>query len=319
MIPLAEDVLAGQTRAIARAISRVENGHPDKEALIDALYPHGGTSLILGLTGPPGSGKSSLLDLLIDKERSAGKSIAVIAVDPTSPFSGGAILGDRLRMQKHATDDHVFIRSMASRGHLGGVAGATSDAIKVLDAAGFDIIIIETIGVGQTEIDIVELSDIVMLVLVPGLGDEIQALKAGVMEIGDIFIVNKSDRDDADKVKAHIEYVLNFKYMEKPDQKNPIVMTSAVKQDGINTLRDTIQTYYQTILNNGMLEQKRKQRIKAEIKNLITAKIKSKVEAFLHDQGSIEAMVDGLYEKKRSPYAIINEKLNRFLQEKQSI
>ncbi|HHJ53793.1 MAG TPA: methylmalonyl Co-A mutase-associated GTPase MeaB, partial [Caldithrix abyssi] len=197
---MVERILNGDTRAVARAISWIENEHPEKEQLIDALYPHAGRAAVWGITGPPGSGKSSLVNLIIKIQRAKGKKVAVIAVDPSSPFSGGAILGDRIRMQNHATDTGVFIRSMASRGHLGGIAGATADAIKVLDAAGFDLILIETIGVGQTEIDIVGLSDLVLLVLVPGLGDEIQALKAGVMEIGDVFIVNKSDKADADRV-----------------------------------------------------------------------------------------------------------------------
>ncbi|MCK4715412.1 MAG: methylmalonyl Co-A mutase-associated GTPase MeaB, partial [Candidatus Marinimicrobia bacterium] len=207
---LARQVLQQNIRAIARAISLIENGveTKKKEKLIDTLHPHCGHGIIWGITGPPGAGKSTLLNRLIEQLRHDNKKVAVIAVDPSSPFTGGAILGDRLRMQKHATDDSVFIRSMASRGHLGGVAGATGDAIKIFDAAGYDHIIIETIGVGQTEIDVMELSDIVLLVLVPGLGDEIQALKAGVMEIGDIFIINKKDIDGADRLRTEVEYVL---------------------------------------------------------------------------------------------------------------
>ena len=181
MIELAENVVKGQSRAVARAISWIENDHKMKEPLIDQIYPYCGSAFVWGITGPPGSGKSSLVDHLIFRMRAVGKKVAVIAVDPSSPFSGGAILGDRIRMQKHATDEGVFIRSMASRGHLGGVSGSTADAIKILDAAGYDLILIETIGVGQTEIEVMELSDVVLLVLVPGLGDEIQALKAGVM------------------------------------------------------------------------------------------------------------------------------------------
>src|SRR6056297_1409848 len=195
---LVEKVLKGDIRAVAKAISMVENDADGKEAFIDAIYPECGHAVVWGVTGPPGAGKSTLVDKLIDRELKKGKKVAVVAVDPSSPFSGGAVLGDRLRMQSHATNPKVFIRSMASRGHLGGVAGATTDAVRVLDAAGYDLIIIESIGVGQTEIEIIEIADIVLLVLVPGMGDEIQALKAGVMEIGDIYVLNRKDYDGVD-------------------------------------------------------------------------------------------------------------------------
>ncbi|RKY55834.1 MAG: methylmalonyl Co-A mutase-associated GTPase MeaB, partial [Candidatus Neomarinimicrobiota bacterium] len=232
---LAYRVLKKEIRAIARSISLIENNmDPEgKETLIDYLHPHCGNAVVWGITGPPGAGKSSLLDRFIEIIRNNGKTVAVIAVDPSSPFSGGAILGDRLRMQKHATDDGVFIRSMASRGHLGGVAGATADAIKIFDAAGFDYIVIETIGVGQTEIEVVELADIVLLVLVPGLGDEIQAMKAGVMEIGDIFIINKKDIDGADRLRAEVEYVLSLKESNNTGFSHPISMSSATLNEGI--------------------------------------------------------------------------------------
>ena len=309
---LAEKVLAGEMRAVARAISHIENDHTQKEELIDTLYPHCGKAAVWGLTGPPGSGKSSLLDHIIDRERKRGSTVAVIAVDPSSPFSGGAILGDRLRMQKHATDSGVFIRSMASRGHLGGVAGATADVIKVLDAAGFDLIIIETIGVGQTEIDVVEMADVVLLLLVPGLGDEIQALKAGVMEIGDIFIINKSDRDDADKVRAEVEYVLGLKYTDDDDERNPVFMTSAKLNEGIDEMLAGVHAYFDKISNNGWLEQKRKKRIASEIKTILTAKIKNEVERYLREDNLLEHWVEQIYKGRRSPYAMINEKLQSF-------
>ena len=315
---LARNVLAGEMRAIARAISYIENDHPLKEELIDELYPRCGQAAVWGLTGPPGSGKSSLLDHIIDRERKQGSKVAVIAVDPSSPFSGGAILGDRLRMQKHATDAGVFIRSMASRGHLGGVAGATADVIKVLDAAGFDLIIIETIGVGQTEIDVMEMADVVLLLLVPGLGDEIQALKAGVMEIGDVFIINKSDRDDADKVRAEVEYVLGLKYMDDDEDRNPVFMTSAKLNEGIDEMLQGVHDYFQKIRGNGWLEQKRKKRIASEIKTILTAKIKNEVERYLRGQNLLEQWVEQIYQGRRSPYAMINEKLQSFAWEYQA-
>lgn len=309
MNQLAQQVLNGNTRAIARAISHIENNHPEKEILIDSLYSHGGNAVVWGLTGPPGSGKSSLLNLIIRKERDKGKKIAVIAVDPSSPFSGGAVLGDRLRMQKHAVDSGVFIRSMASRGHLGGVSGAAGDVIKILDAAGFDLIIIETIGVGQTEIDIVEMADIVLLVLVPGLGDEIQALKAGVMEIGDVFIVNKSDRDDATKVRAEIEYVLHMKAPGEFDVPNPVVMTSVLENSGIDELLDQTELYLAAILANGFLEQKRKKRIARELKIIISGKVREQVNRQLNLDERIRKWAEAAYKKEVKPYAFINDKL----------
>jgi LAO/AO transport system kinase len=312
LTPLAQEVLNGNTRAIARAITQIENDHPDREALIDSLYSYSGNAMVLGLTGPPGSGKSTLLNLMIRRERAQGKKVAVIAVDPSSPFSGGAILGDRLRMQRHSTDEGVFIRSMASRGHLGGVAGATGDVIKVLDAAGFDIIIIETIGVGQTEIDIVEMADVVLLVLVPGLGDEIQALKAGVMEIGDIFIINKSDRDDAAKVKAEVEYVLHLKMSAENTGTNPIVMTSALEESGLEELQETIHTYYQSLKSGGRLEEKRKKRIAREMKLILLAKVRDHVNQEMDLDRHISEWVEAAYQKQVKPYAFINEKLNAF-------
>ena len=244
-----------------------------------------------------------------EKAPTKGKKIAIVAVDPSSPFSGGAVLGDRLRMQKHAVDNGVFIRSMASRGHLGGVSGAAGDVIKVLDAAGFDLIIIETIGVGQTEIDIVEMADIVLLVLVPGLGDEIQALKAGVMEIGDVFIVNKSDRDDAAKVQAEIEYVLHMKTPGEYDVPNPVVMTSALEKSGIDELLEQIEQYLAAVSENGFLEQKRKKRIARELKIIVSGKVREKVNRQLKLDERIQNWADAAYNKEVKPYAFINEQL----------
>lgn len=311
-----DKIIEGNIRAVSRAISLVENDGRDKEALIDQLYPNCGSAVVWGVTGPPGAGKSTLVDKLIKRERAQDHKVAVIAVDPSSPFSGGAILGDRLRMQRHATDPNVFIRSMASRGHLGGVAGATSDAIKVFDAAGFDVIIIETIGVGQTEVEIIEISDIVLLVLVPGMGDEIQALKAGVMEIGDIFIVNKKDHHGADKLKAEVEYVLNLKDT-KNSESNPVVMTNANLDEGIQQLHESIYEYLETIKNNQQLKGNRKKRLVTEIKNILTAKMVEQFSNYVDINQEIEKWSEQVYNGQIRPYQLINDKIQSFIKELQ--
>lgn len=286
-----------------------------KETLIDHLHPHCGNAVVWGITGPPGAGKSSLLDRFIEIIRNNGKTVAVIAVDPSSPFSGGAILGDRLRMQKHATDDGVFIRSMASRGHLGGVAGATADAIKIFDAAGFDYIVIETIGVGQTEIEVVELADIVLLVLVPGLGDEIQAMKAGVMEIGDIFIINKKDIDGADRLRAEVEYVLSLKESNNTGFSHPISMSSATLNEGIDETFQMIEKYYITLKTSGRLNDMRKERIEKELRHIASAKIMARANTFLKIDQRLDSWVDEVFQKKVSPYKLLNKKIGEFLKE----
>jgi len=317
-LKLVPHVLAGETRSIARAMTWIENERDGKEALIDEIFPHCGRAVVWGITGPPGAGKSTLTDQLITRERRRGHRVGVIAVDPSSPFSGGAILGDRLRMQQHATDDGVFIRSMASRGHLGGVAGATGDAIKVLDAAGFDTIILETIGVGQTEIDVMELADIVLLVMVPGLGDEIQALKAGVMEIGDVFVVNKADRDGAEKVASEIGYVLDMKYVEHPSDRNPISLVSALKNEGVDKLMDTLDSYLSKTEASGALSGKRRARIESEIRRIAARKVEETVYRQLDFEGQVEAWVDGLFSREKSPYTLMHQQLYPLLKELES-
>ncbi|APF16860.1 LAO/AO transport system ATPase [Caldithrix abyssi DSM 13497] len=310
-----KQIRGGDVRSIARAISWIENDLPDKEALIDGLFKHTGKARILGITGPPGSGKSSLLNHIIQLEREKGKKIAVLAIDPSSPFTGGAILGDRVRMQKHATDSSVFIRSMASRGHLGGVAGATADALKVLDAAGFDLIIIETIGVGQTEIEVMNIVDLVMLVLVPGLGDEIQALKAGVMEIGDIFVINKCDKDEASRVKAEVEYVLHLKNEGDEEKSNPIFMTSATQNIGLQELVDGIDEEFRRMEENGRLSQRRLKRLELELKHILTSKIQAHVNKFLNTDNNLSDWLRQLANRQATPYQLVNRKVSQVLKE----
>jgi LAO/AO transport system kinase len=241
--PLPELVLRGDVRAIARAITLVDNETPEGAALVGRLYPRTGRAFLVGITGPPGAGKSTLIDRLIARIRQDGRTVGVLAVDPTSPFSGGAILGDRVRMAGHAHDAGVFIRSMATRGQLGGLSRTAADAAIVLDAAGRDLVIIETVGVGQDEVDIVRTADISIVVLVPGAGDDVQALKAGIMEIGDIFVVNKADRDGADRLVESIQAVLALPSYGPGDWRPPVLLTQATTGDGVDRLWETIETF----------------------------------------------------------------------------
>jgi LAO/AO transport system kinase len=310
---IVEGVLSGNVRAIARAITLAENEAEESEKIIDKLHRHTGRGILFGVTGPPGSGKSTLIDRMVEKERRKSRKVAVIAVDPSSQFSGGAILGDRVRMLGHAADPGVFIRSMASRGHLGGVAVATGDAIKILDAAGYDTIIIESIGVGQTEVEIVKCSDIVILVLVPGTGDDIQAMKAGIMEIGDIFVVNKKDLDGAEKLKVEIESTLGLPATCDPEKNNHVVMISAKNDEGIDYLLESAYSFFNKMSEEGLLVQKRKDRIARELKNIISKKINNYLDVKIDFSRNLEGWAESIYNKEIDPYSLINHKMNDIL------
>jgi LAO/AO transport system kinase len=234
-------VLSGDVRALARAISVVEENTSGSPALLRGVFPHTGRATVIGITGSPGAGKSSLVDRLVASFREHGKRVGVVAVDPSSAYSGGAILGDRVRMQGHATDDGVFIRSMASRGHLGGLSRAASDAVDLMDAAGYDPVIIETVGVGQDEIEVARAADVVTVVLVPGMGDDIQAIKAGILEIADVFVINKADRPGADKVATELDAMMAL--APSITRRPPIYRTIATSGEGISELREGLLAY----------------------------------------------------------------------------
>jgi LAO/AO transport system kinase len=263
-VTLAQEILRGSPQAAARLISIVENRPSDAVPLLRELHARTGRAHIVGVTGPPGAGKSTLIDALVRLVRRDGRRVGVVAVDPTSPFTGGAILGDRVRMQDHATDPGVFVRSMATRGHLGGLALAASGAVEVLDAFGCELILVETVGTGQAEVDIVRLADTVVVVTVPHLGDSIQTLKAGVMEIGDVFVVNKADCGDAERTATEIKMMLGLG-PERPGWRPPVLLASAIDGTGVPAVLEEIKRHRDYQERHGLLERRRRERRREEI------------------------------------------------------
>ncbi len=301
-VSLADRVLTGDPRALARALSLVEDESPAAAALMAALYPRTGRAWTLGVTGPPGAGKSTLVDQVARALRARGVSVGIIAVDPTSPFTGGAILGDRVRMQSHAGDAGVFIRSMATRGHLGGLAGATADAALLLDAAGRECVIIETVGVGQAEVDIVRTADVCVVVLVPGTGDEVQALKAGIMEIADLFVVNKSDREGADRMVAAVETVLGLAPADAGAWTPPVLKTEATRGVGVAQLLEAIDRFRAGAATKVHL--RRRERVEYRLRELLTSAFLDRAGRKLA-AGELEQLGRQVAERKLDPYTAV--------------
>ena len=291
-------------RSLAKLISKIENNRSGYEDDLMSLYKENSETVTIGITGPPGAGKSSLTDRIIKEYRNLGKTVGVVAVDPSSPFSGGAILGDRIRMSDHASDPGVFIRSMGSRGSLGGLAPATIDVLNLMKSVGFDVLIVETVGVGQSEIDVMSIADTVLLVLVPGLGDDIQALKAGIMEIADIFVVNKADKDGKEKLIAEISMIINLnkhRFLWVP----PLVETIATENQGIGRLMDSISDRNNWLKSNGL--DVKKEKIINQFKHKAMDKIGYEIMNMLNSKGIIEDWTQGIIEGRTNPYFAMHE------------
>ena len=306
---LSDRLLSGDPRAIARAISLIEDESPIRAELVRRIFAKTGRAYLIGVTGPPGAGKSTLVDRMIAELRKSGRTVGVVAVDPTSPFSGGAILGDRVRMQAHAGDPDVFIRSMATRGNLGGLARATGEVAVVLDAAGKDIVLIETVGVGQDEVDIVRTADVSIVTIVPGAGDEVQALKAGIMEIADIFVVNKADREGADRTVTSIEAMLSLHVVSDGEWRPPVIKTVATTGAGVPELLEAIERFRaHTAASQGS---RRRARAEWRMRELIGQRFLSHVEEHVLRAGEFDEILDRIAARQTDPYSAVDEIFQR--------
>lgn len=295
-------VLAGDTRASARLMRMLDDRMPQAAEVLRLLYPHTGRAQVIGITGNPGSGKSTLTSRLIGQWRQQGKKVGVLAIDPSSPFSGGAILGDRIRMMEHASDPGVFIRSLATRGALGGLSRSTSDTVHVMDAMGCDVVIIETVGVGQDEIDIVRTAHTTVVVLVPGLGDDIQAIKAGILEIADLFVVNKADLDGADRTVGDLRG-LQMLLSEMPAWLPPIVRTVAARGEGLGDLMQQIEAHRQFLQTHEAAQERSLMRARFVVSNLVREGVGQRVDNWLHGTQAGRALVEAVAQRQIDPYS----------------
>ncbi|HEY7125986.1 MAG TPA: methylmalonyl Co-A mutase-associated GTPase MeaB [Ktedonobacterales bacterium] len=310
---IVERLLAGDRRALARMVTLIENDAPQAREHLARLHPHSGRAQIVGVTGSPGAGKSTLVMQIVRDLRKQNKKVGVVAVDPSSPFTGGAILGDRIRMQELAGDPNVFIRSMASRGSLGGLAASTRDVVRALDAAGYDLVVIETVGAGQAEVEIVRAAHTVLVVTVPGMGDDIQALKAGILEIADIFVVNKADRPGADQAVAELKMLLGLAW-RRPKEAHPwhipILKTSATQGEGISELVEAILKHRVFLSESGQLAQRSQRQAQSEVLALLQHELLLRLQASV-DNGEWQQFLDAVVEREISPYEVADQLARR--------
>jgi LAO/AO transport system kinase len=296
----------GDPRAVARLISLVEDESPALREVMAALAPYAGGAAILGVTGSPGVGKSTTTSALVTAFRADGRRVGVLAVDPSSPFSGGALLGDRVRMQDHATDSGVYIRSMATRGHLGGLAWATPQALRILDSAGCDVVVVETVGVGQSEVEVAALADTTLVLLAPGMGDGIQAAKAGILEVGDVFVVNKADRDGADQVVRDLRGAIRLAERSPGDWREPIVKTVASKGEGLDEVVAAVDKHRAWMQRGGELDRRRRRRVRDEIEAIAVTALRGRF-GDLHGDARLDTLAEKVLAGQIDPYAAADE------------
>jgi LAO/AO transport system kinase len=308
---LVEGLRAGDRRAVARLISLVEDGAAEASQVLREVYPLTGHASTVGITGAPGAGKSTLIDGLVRRARTSDLSVGVIACDPTSPFTGGALLGDRVRMQEHALDEKVFIRSMATRGHLGGLSLAAPEAMRVLEAAGASLVVVETVGVGQSEVEVAKQADTTIVVLAPGMGDAIQAAKAGILEIADIFCVNKADKDGVHDTARELRSMLELGHGRDPDWDPPVVLTTATAEEGIDGLWEAVRSHEEHLRSGNRLEDRRRARFSAEIREIVGERLKTALEKAA-GADVVEKLTDEVLARTRDPYSAADELLKRF-------
>jgi len=312
MNDIASKVLKGDPRSVARLITLAENGLPEGYRAMKDIYPHTGNAHVIGVTGVMGSGKSTLISELTHEYRKQGLKVGIIAIDPTSPFSGGALLGDRVRMMEFATDEGVFIRSMGTRGMLGGLTSAVYDVVEILDASGKDVVIVETVGVGQAEVDVIKIADTTLVILVPGLGDSIQAIKAGIMEIADIYVVNKADKPGVDQTVAEVESLVDISCSNR-DRKTPVLTTSAKESKGVLKLAQEIKKHRSYLEKSNEFKAQRRKRYEAELIEIIRKRLMN----FIFDEstfkGKVELLIDQISKKEVDPYTAADEILGKIL------
>jgi LAO/AO transport system kinase len=303
----AKDILSGDIQAAARLMRDLDDEIPSAHRTLKTLYRHTGRAYILGITGAPGAGKSTLVDCLTEQLRQEGKTIGIVAIDPTSPFTGGAILGDRIRMQKHALDEGVFIKSLATRGHLGGLSQSTIDIVNVMDAMGKDVVIIETVGVGQDEVEIVKVAHTNLVLVVPGLGDDIQAMKAGILEIADIFVVNKSDREGADRTKQELDTMVSMNTYEEGEWVPPVMAAVAQTGAGVPELLSEVARHWTFVSREENLTRYRREKARVELIEILKKRLIEKAVDDLSRSGVLDLLLRDIAQKSRDPYSIADQ------------